>query len=195
MSYTPSYTIDPYLQARLTQHAEALSERYSRLIPFRMDFSFLNGTALSRIRRDDYSAREMYLLAEYALQQLDGIVGYAWVQEFTPRHGIHYHAVFYLNGLHHRVPQKFIYALVDYWRHYTGGDGWFHDCTKDRKRYPVDGQRVLHYADPEQRKALARMLGYLAKTEQKDYSCYCFGLSDVPEPSRRGRPRKQASIC
>ena len=140
---------------------------------------FLNGTALHRIRRDDYSAREMHLLAEYALQELDGIVGYAWIQEFTPRHGIHYHAVFYLNAQHYRMPGKFIDALTDWWRCFTNGDGWFYDGSKRQSYHTFDGQRVLHYDDKTQQAQLQRALGYLAKKEQKDYRNYCFGLSDV----------------
>lgn len=186
-----SYTIDPHLMALISSHAVDLQKTYSRLKPFRMDFFFQRDTTLDHQRRDDWLSCEMHRLAEYALHELDGIVGYAWVQEFTPRHGIHFHAVFYLNAQHHRTPNKFIYALTDWWRCFTHGDGWIHDCSKQQPYHTFEGQRVLNYSDKVQQAQLQRALGYLAKTEQKDYRSYCFGLSDVPAPSGRGRPRKQ----
>ncbi|MDN8559128.1 inovirus-type Gp2 protein [Citrobacter werkmanii] len=187
MSYTP----DPYLLALFSAHAEDLQQSYSRLKPFRMDFFFKANSELYWQRRDDWSCYEMHRLAEYAMQALDGLVGYTWVQEFTPRHGIHFHAVFYLNAQRIRMPNQFVYALTDWWQYFTRGQGWDHDCSTRQSYHVFDGQRVVQYDAPEQLKQLKRVLGYLAKTEQKDYRCYSFGLSDIPQPDGRGRPRKR----
>lgn len=117
------------------------------------------------------------------------VIGYAWVMEFTYNHGLHFHAVFYLNGQKKRNSYSSARYIADEWREITSGDGIFDNC-QSKKYHRVNGRRNIHHLDHEGYKNLAFILSYLAKEEQKDtldeHVCW---LSDIPERSRRGRPR------
>lgn len=184
-----NYALNPVLLSHLFSHAEALRGTYSRLLTFRMDFFYLKRTPLFEQRINDWSCRDMYMLAE-RLIDTSNIVGYSWVMERTAQHGIHFHAMFYLNGHLHQKYYPTAQDALQLWSCLTLGQGYAHICDPGNNNYPVNGQGKFNYHHEQRFNELYYTLSYLAKEEQKE-GLYCYGLSDVPEPDGRGRPRKE----
>ena len=186
--YNVRYPLNPVLLSHLFSHAEALRAKYSRLLTFRMDFFYLKGSPLFEQRINDWSCRDMYMLAERLIDTSD-IVGYSWVMERTEQHGVHYHAMFYLNGHLHQKYYPTAQDVLQLWSYITQGMGYAHICDPSNNNYPVNGQGIFNYHHEHRFEELYYTLSYLAKEDQKE-GLYCYGLSDVPEPDGRGRPRK-----
>ncbi|MCH5051065.1 inovirus-type Gp2 protein [Pectobacterium versatile] len=188
----PNYTMDTKLLSELTNHMELMRERYSDIIPLRMDFAYKKTSQSFRARYRDQLDMDMYRLAERVLIA-HHVIGYAWVMECTELHGLHFHAMFYLDGQRKRNSYLSARVIADEWRNVTDDQGIFHNCQRD-KYHKVDGGRCLHYSDKAGYKNLAFILSYMAKKEQKyDLDIKAFNVSEVPVRSNRGRPRKPLS--
>lgn len=187
--YNARYPFNPVLLSHLFSHAEALRGKYSRLLTFRMDFFYLKGSPLFEQRINDWSCRDMYMLAERLIDTSD-IVGYSWVMERTEQHGVHYHAMFYLNGHTHQKYYPTAQDALQRWQCLTQGQGYGHICEQAKNHYSIHGQGRMDYHQTHRFDALNYTLSYLAKEEQKD-GLYCYGLSHVPAPDGRGRSRAQ----
>lgn len=185
----PNYLMNPFLLAQVHNHAYALKARYSKLLAFRMDFFYLKDSALFWQRTDDYSLCDMWRLAEMAMEFND-VIGYAWVMEYTALHGIHFHAVFYLNGHQHQNYFPTAQNIIQHWQTITRGQGYIHDCGRDTTQYPRQGQGRLDHTQTRRFNSLLYTLSYLAKEDQK-HGVYCCRVSRVEPPSGRGRPRRQ----
>lgn len=181
--------VNPVLLSHLHSHAESLRNKYARLLTFRMDFFYMKGTSLFEQRINDWSFRDMYMLSERLIDTSD-IVGYSWVMERTELHGIHYHAMFYLNGHLHQKYYPIAQDVLQLWLYMTLGQGYVHICDPSANNYPVNGQGKFNYQNDHRFNELLYTLSYLAKEEQKE-GFYCYGLSEVSEPNGRGRPRKE----
>ncbi|MCP5699984.1 inovirus Gp2 family protein, partial [Klebsiella pneumoniae] len=72
-------------------------DRYSDIIPLRMDFAYKTTSRRYADRYRDRWDMDMYRLAERVMSA-GVVIGYVWVMEFTYRHGLHFHAMFYLDG-------------------------------------------------------------------------------------------------
>jgi len=183
-----NYTIDEDLFSTLTEHMERMRDRYSDIIPLRMDFAYKKSSILFNERCYDHWDIDMYRLAERAMRT-DEVIGYAWVMEYTPTHGLHFHAIFYLDGQCKRNSYCSARSIAEEWRDITQNMGTFRNCQKETY-HKVSGVRNLHHLDDKGYRDLAFILSYMAKEEQKDILdtkvCY---TSDVPTRSRSGRPR------
>lgn len=184
----PHYTINAPLFYQLMQHTENLRQKHAKLLAFRMDFFYLKHSSLFLQRHNDWSCCDMYRLAERLLDVSD-VIGYCWVMEYTPEHGIHFHAMFYLNGQKHQKYYPTMEHITALWQQITRMQGWVHDCCRGGNHYPVKGQGKFTYSDVSRFDALMYALSYLAKEDQKQ-NLYCYGLSDVAPLDGRGRPRK-----
>lgn len=185
-----NYTINDELFTNLTEHMERLRERYSDVIPLRMDFAYKTTSRRYADRYRDHWDMDMYRLAERVLR-MGTVIGYAWVMEFTYQHGLHFHAIFYLDGQRKRNCYRSARVIAEQWRSITDGEGIFENCQK-KVYHQVNGARCLHYSDRKGYRDLAFILSYMAKQEQKEaFDLPVSYLSDVPIRSRRGRPRTQ----
>ena len=184
----PNFTIDDELFTDLTDHMERLRERYSDVIPLRMDFAYKTASRRYADRYRDHWDMDMYRLAERVLRA-NTVIGYAWVMEFTCQHGLHFHAVFYLDGQRKRNSYRSARVIAEEWRDVTHGEGIFENCQK-KIYHKVNGSRCLHYSDRKGYCDLAFIVSYLAKQEQKEMlvtPAYC--LSEIKPRGRGGRPR------
>lgn len=169
---------------------ERLRDRYSDVIPLRMDFAYKTTCRRYADRYRDHWDMDMYRLAERAIKA-GNVIGYAWVMEFTYQHGLHFHAMFYLDGQRKRNCYRSARVIAEQWQSITDGEGIFENCQK-KVYHKVNGARCLHYSDRKGYRDLAFILSYLAKQEQKEaYDLPVCYLSDVPIRSQRGRPRTQ----
>lgn len=187
-----NYTIDNELFSTLTEHMERLRDRYSDVIPLRMDFAYKSTSQRFIDRYQDHWDMDMYRLAERVLRS-GCVIGYAWVMEFTHQHGLHFHAVFYLNGQRKRNSYRSARVIAEEWQNITHEAGIFDNCQK-KIYHKVNGGRSLHHLDRKGYRDLAFILSYLAKEEQKGTQdikvCW---VSDIPVRRAGGRPRSCAS--
>ncbi|WP_145551218.1 YagK/YfjJ domain-containing protein [Yersinia intermedia] len=186
-TYNKAYTLNPALLSCLHSHADELRAKYSKLLTFRMDFFYMKGTPLYDQRVNDWSCRDIYMLVERLIDTAN-IVGYSWVMERTEQHGIHYHVMFYLNGNLHKKYYPAAQEALHRWSCITHRQGGVHICDPAKNNYPVNGQGMFKHHHDQRFNELYYALSYLAKEEQKD-GLYCYGLSYVPKPDGRGRPR------
>lgn len=181
LNHEPDY---PLLN-ELFHHQDQLFERYSKLLMLRIDFAY--HTSSNAFENAD--AAHMNRLTEQC-HTIKGLVGYAWVMEHTETHGFHIHAAFYINGQAHRKIWEFWEQIKNRWENITGGEGYAHRC-EPKPHYRVRGEWVVSFSDKQGRRGMQYILSYLAKQSQRmRYPIY--RLSNVPAPSRRGRPRSQS---
>ncbi|HFE2025392.1 TPA: hypothetical protein ACF7W2_004988 [Klebsiella pneumoniae] len=178
---------DSSLQNVLFNHQNQLFDCYSKLLMLRVDFAY-------RQESDSFNAADMnQLVADitWLTEQcttLSGLVGYAWVLEYTEDHRYHVHAAFYLNGQRHRKVWCFWEAIQSQWEDITDGEGYAHRC-EPKGHYRVRGERVTSYDDARGRRGMQYILSYLSKQAQKSLGVIC-QLSNIPAPRTAGRRRK-----
>jgi len=130
------------------------------------------------------------LMAE--LDKLPAVVGYYCVMERTADHGLHVHAVLWLDG--HITQKPYVYAekASVMWREITEDDGHLYRCEK-KESYTADINIPVRYNDPASIHNIRYILSYLAKVEQKEGLCwhYCNEVSARPSV---GRPRRSISL-
>lgn len=182
-----NHPADKSIQRILLTHQDALFERYSKLLMFRVDFAY---------RRESLSfhfADENQMVAQmtYLMQQcsdIPGIVGYAWVMEYAERHRFHVHAAFYIDGQRHRKIWLFWEQIKHLWERITELEGYAHWC-EPKSCYRVRGERVVAASDVRGRRGMQYILSYMGKQEQRT-ARPIYRVSTVPAPVRRGRPRR-----
>lgn len=183
-----TYTLNDELFHDLTDHMERMRDRYSDIIPLRMDFAYKTTSRRYADRYRDRWDMDMYRLAERVMSA-GVVIGYVWVMEFTYRHGLHFHAMFYLDGQRKRNCYCSARVIAEEWRSITDGEGIFENCQK-KVYHKVNGARCLHHSDCEGYQDLAFILSYLAKQEQKeDCEDPVFWLSEIKLRGWGGRPR------
>lgn len=178
------YQMSNQILPELVQHFYRLLNKYSKVIPLRMDFGYRR-TELYR-HPDDW---DIYRIAEELMR--DGkIVGYSWVMEYSPRKKFHFHAMFYLNGQSFKSSYCIARYIGERWIAKTEDEGTFH--ISNRKSYhQVSGTKMVHHNDRERQREIEYILSYMAKTDQKEeFEELIYGTSIVPLNSGRGRPRK-----
>lgn len=189
-----NFLINPFLYHNLFNHVCLLQQKYSRLMPIRMDFAFKAHSVLGQQRNQDLIVSEMYLLAERLIEE-EFIVGYQWVPEYAPDTGLHFHAVFYANAHRFISPHAICNRAVQLWDWITQGQGRFYDCDLRASEYKT-ALSVLNYSRHNSYQTLMYVISYLAKQDQKilnfDYQPV-FYVSDVLPPSTRGRKRSRPS--
>lgn len=193
--HNSKYTFNPLLMEKLVTHFDQLKNKYSKLLPIRIDFYYQKPKALEIDPRQAYC--NMDSLCRKITNQ-NSIVGFAWVMEQTKNENLHFHAVFYVNGQFSLQYYPVYLQIEALWKYITQEQGYCYDCNRYKKDYKVQALKMINHYDNQAREALLYALSYLAKKKQKSSLTSCempvFGFSDVPQPSGRGRPRLIQSL-
>lgn len=182
-----NFTIHIQLNHQLITHLNALQQRYSKILPIRIDIHYDKNDVFNT--DIETAKQEITFLLFQAMQFELDIVGYAVVIVYNENEHIHFHAVFYVNGQKRQKYYPIYSALAYAWHNLT--KGYLYDCQ--RNAYAISGLKMLNHYDEEAYRSVCYMLSYLAKTEQKApfrgrYND-CLFLSEVVAPSNSGRPR------
>lgn len=189
MKQNNRYIHNNHLKTRLFNHHDNLFDNYSKILMLRVDLSYLKDSDAFWMQDEIESAWQMTLLTEQLNIHSD-IIGFAWVMECTELHGIHIHAAFYLDGQRHRKVWNTWQAIECLWGDITNGEGHAQWC-KPQEHYRVRGERVICHDDDKGRNGMTYILSYLSKVDQKE-GRLIYQFSDIPERSRRGRPRRKS---
>ncbi|HCJ5757865.1 TPA: inovirus-type Gp2 protein [Escherichia coli] len=180
----PNYEMNFTILKDVNEHMEALFQRFSKLLPFRIDFAYRKDTPSFGHSCKHSMCIEIYRLLSETQTML---AGYYWVMEYTPDKGLHIHFIGYLDGQRHKNSYQISRQLGDIWRRITEGEGYFHLC-RAKDKYPVRIDHVIHYSDKSAVDDLRYALSYLAKQDQKEHGII-LRRSRLSEKSNRGRPR------
>ncbi|ELY3098586.1 TPA: inovirus-type Gp2 protein [Serratia marcescens] len=182
-----NHLADKFLQNILLTHQDALFERYSKLLMLRVDFAYRQSSLSFNFADEHQLAAEMTYLMEQCAD-IPGIVGSAWVMEYTEQHRFHVHAAFYIDGQRHRKVWLFWEQIKHLWEIITEHEGYAHRC-EPKPFYRVRGERVVAASDVRGRGGMQYILSYLGKREQRT-ARPIYRVSSVPVAVRRGRPRR-----
>lgn len=189
MKQNHHYTHNTYLKTRLFTHLDTLFVHYSKILMLRIDLGYLKRSEAFNLQDEKEMAWQMTLLTEQLTTHTD-IIGFAWVMERSEQHGIHIHAAFYLDGQRHRKIWNTWQMINSLWSDITEEEGYTHRCTP-QSHYRVRGEWVIRHDDRKGRNGMTYILSYLSKVDQKEGELI-YQLSDIPERSRKGRPRRQS---
>ncbi|HCY3149493.1 TPA: inovirus-type Gp2 protein, partial [Escherichia coli] len=139
----PNYEMDFMILKDVNEHMEGLFQRFSKLLPFRIDFAYRKDTPSFGHGCKHSMCMEIYRLLSETQSML---AGYYWVMEYTQNKGLHIHFVGYLDGQRHKNSYQISRQLGDIWRQITEGEGYFHLC-RAKDKYPVRIDHVMHYSD------------------------------------------------
>ncbi|MDU4306828.1 MAG: hypothetical protein E7I24_06570 [Serratia marcescens] len=182
-----NHSADKSIQRILLTHQDALFERYSKLLMLRVDFAYRRESlSFNRADENQLVAQMTYLMEQCA--DIPGIVGNAWVMEYTEQHRFHVHAAFYIDGQRHRKIWPFWEEIKYLWEVITEHEGYAHRC-EPKSFYRVRGERVVAASDVRGRGGMQYILSYLGKREQRT-ARPIYQVSSVPVAVRRGRPRR-----
>lgn len=119
----PNYEMNFAILKDVNEHMEGLFQRFSKLLPFRIDFAYRKDTPSFGHSCKHSMCMEIYRLLSETQTML---AGYYWVMEYTPDKGLHIHFVGYLDGQRHKNSYQISRQLGDIWRRITEGEGYFH---------------------------------------------------------------------
>jgi hypothetical protein len=177
----------PELEYQLRNHVDNLFRRYSKLILLRIDFAYLSHLS-EFIHQDIHGLCADMVQLESRLADVDGIAGYTWVAEYGKDHRYHVHCAIFINGQLRNKAWPVFLEIERLWKSVTENEGYAHRCTPQR-HYRVRTEEMTAHDNEMGVNAMKYILSYMAKTEQKPDGVHC-RFSSIPEPSRKGRPRK-----
>ncbi|ELE9461353.1 inovirus-type Gp2 protein [Salmonella enterica] len=178
---------DWFLGALLNNHTAKMVDRYSCLRALRIDLFYQDHTDkffLQDHRQLEWDVRKLM----NRMMQLEAVVGFFWVIEWTEDHHYHAHVVFWLDGKYTQKPYIWAEKTRELWALITNGDGWLHRC-EFKPHYSASINIPVHYDDADSIANIRQVLAYMAKTQQK-HGLLLFGCNEVPERPVTGRPRK-----
>ena len=183
----------------LIGYADALFERYSRLLILRVDLSYrkqYSKTTQAEARRD----RERLFGNARSNKLFGDMVGYIWKLEHGPVKGFHYHVMFFFDGSKVREDGTLAERVGRYWNEMvTKGRGLSYNCNASKWRYKNCGIGMVNYNDSVLREVgLRSAICYLTKTDlymklQTDGRGMGKGNEPLPK-GPCGRPRSAAGI-
>lgn len=160
----PNYEMDFMILKDVNEHMEGLFQRFSKLLPFRIDFAYRKDTpSFGHSCRHSMCIEMHRLLSETQTM----LAGYYWVMEYTSNKGLHIHFIGYGWATSQQILSD-IRATGRYLRRITEGEGYFHLC-RAKDKYPVRIDHVIHYSDKSAVDDLRYALSYLAKQDQKEH--------------------------
>ncbi|MEY1569781.1 hypothetical protein AB7Z81_15110 [Providencia manganoxydans] len=182
-----NHKADYALQRQLLAHQDRLFASYSKLMMLRIDFAYLKeGDAFEFVDMHQIATDMTHLIEQ--VNELVGVVGFAWVLEYGKAHRFHIHAVFYINGQRYQRVWNFWQDIRAIWKAVTEGEGYAYHCTP-QAHYRVQGERVIAHDDMRGRQGLQHVLKYLAKESQRTPR-RVYQYSEVPEKQKGGRKRR-----
>lgn len=183
----PHYAMNEGLLTEINYHLNGLINKYSKLIMFRLDFQYRSSSD-AYFHQDHHDMFfDIVRIMNFSLDETN-VIGYFWVMENSKRRGIHFHAAFYLNGQLNKSSRLISLKVQKKWEEITGGDGYVHHCSPNKKKYPVTGEKIFSYKDEKLINDTRYILSYMAKKAQKRVQLI-YGMSKVQHRSERGRPR------
>ncbi len=91
----PNYEMDFMILKDVNEHMEGLFQRFSKLLPFRIDFAYRKDTpSFGHSCRHSMCIEMHRLLSETQTM----LAGYYWVMEYTSNKGLHIHFIGYRMG-------------------------------------------------------------------------------------------------
>lgn len=186
MQNKPLWEPDWFLGSLLNNHIDKMVDRYACLRAFRIDLFYQDHTAKFRLQDHHQLEWETRLLMNRMIQ-LDAVVGFFWVIEWTEDHHYHTHAVFWLNGSKTQITYPWAQQAGLLWSDITASEGWHHRC-EFKKHYSTNINIPVRYNDPSSITNIRKVLAYMTKIQQK-HGLLLFGCNEVPVRPLTGRPR------
>ncbi|RIW40438.1 inovirus-type Gp2 protein [Escherichia coli] len=189
MQNRPEWEPDWYLESLLNNHITEMVDRYSCLRAIRVDLFYQHHTTKYHLQNHRQLERDLRVLMA-GMMQVEVVVGFFWVIEWTEDHHYHAHVAFWLDGKYTQKPYLWAEKARELWMSITEGDGWFHRC-EFKPHYSANINIPVRYDDPDSIANIRQVLVYMTKIEQKQ-GMPLFGCNEVPERPLSGRPRKTA---
>ena len=105
----PNYKMDFMILKDVNEHMDGMFQRFSKLLPFRIDFAYRKDTPSFGHSCKHSMCMEIYrLLCETQTM----LAGYYWVMEYTPDKGLHIHFIGYLDGQRHKNSYQISRQLI-----------------------------------------------------------------------------------
>ncbi|UAN51611.1 MULTISPECIES: inovirus-type Gp2 protein [unclassified Serratia (in: enterobacteria)] len=181
-----TWTPDWFLSSVLDWHTGEMVNRYACLLAIRIDLFYRHHTTQYHQKDHCQLERDIRSLMD-KMMNLQAVVGYFWVIEWTEDHHYHGHVVFWLDGNRTQTPYPWAEKAGELWHVITDGDGWHHRC-EFKEHYRANINIPVHYNDPDSITNIRLILEYLTKTQQKE-GLLLHGCNEVPERPLTGRPR------
>lgn len=181
----PNYSMNERLLIDINSHLDLMFDSRSKLLPFRMDFSWRKGTP--RFESGTLSDIQSDINKLVASLPTGTVEGYYWVTELADSKHHHIHAVFYVNGQAHQKSYPISRLIGGLWQKITNGDGFFHICEPQDK-FEFNLGKVVDHRDETAIDGIRYVISYLAKDVQKPFGVIS-GCNVPLPPSGRGRPR------
>ncbi|WP_411512085.1 hypothetical protein QM042_02740 [Escherichia coli] len=168
----------------VNEHMEGLFQRFSKLLPFRIDFAYRKDTPSFGHSCKHSMCMEIYQLPSGS-ERSRAI--YYWVMEYTPDKGLHIPCIGYLDGQRHKNSYQISRQLGDLWRRITEGEGCCRLC-RAKDKYPVRIDHVSCYSAESAVDDLRYATGPQAKRTKEEHGIILDRCRHF-EKSNRGRPR------
>ena len=182
---------DWFLQSLLNNHIDKLVERYSCLRAIRTDLFYQDHTAKFFLRDHRQLERDVRKLMN-RMVQLEVVVGFFWVIEWTEDHHYHAHVVFWLDGSKTQNTYSWAQQAGLYWSDITNREGWYHRC-EFKEHYEANINIPVRYSDPDSITNIRQVLAYMPKIQEK-HGLLLYGCNEVPARPLTGRPRSSQSL-
>ena len=117
------------------------------------------------------------------VMQLEAMVGFFWVIEWTEDHHYHAHVVFWLDGSKTQNTYPWAQQVGLYWCDITDRDGWYHRC-EFKEHYEANINIPVRYSDPDSITNIRQVLAYMTKIQQKR-GCRCLVATKFHPPTDR----------
>lgn len=178
--------IDAHLQVR------------ARVLPVSVDFHYGKKYIHTVTDLEAREHRDKLLTIVRKSKEFDYVVGYIVKMEEGVDRGIHFHAIFLVDGNLRRNASVIATNLAELWSsEVVSGIGYGHDCHRDNNRFKWRNVGMVHYNDLKSIERLHKAIAYLTKPDQylvfrSSLKANVFTMSQKPRlPSARvGRPRK-----
>ncbi len=180
-------TPDDCLLNLANHHLNQVLSRYSKVLAFRMDFSYQKGSN-RYIRNSTLEIQDDLRELMNAMIAKPAICGCFWVLEWTRGGAVHAHAIFYIKGQKHKKSFPFMLEAESAWGDITRSEGKIRWCHAESYHKDNINTIVDHKNDADV-ESLRRIVSYLTKEDQK-HGNPIWGCNEVPPPARQGRPRK-----
>ncbi|GAA5107596.1 inovirus-type Gp2 protein [Orbus sasakiae] len=192
MTTKPRLTSNHFIYYQMDEHLRKLTKVYSKMLPLRIDLHYSLDDNKQCNKTIQQACNDIKALTTKLFECIEHLVGFVWVMEVSKTDNIHFHTFFFANG---QKIQKYypIYEKINsLWLEILNKKGYTYDCNKNKKSYKYNALGILKHNDKDALKRVSYVLSYMAKDEQKEgiEDKYKYGLSKVPKPSGRGRPRK-----
>lgn len=151
-----------------TDYIDQLLDTHSKIQVIRLDLGYTkecaNKASLAQINQD-----LTHLLNNRRSKPsvFGNLIGYIAKREYTEDKGPHIHSLFIYDGQKVSKDAHKGDQIGGYWNQITNGQGIFHNCNRDKRKYTDCALGMIDHADGAKRTALKdKVVAYLCKEEQ-----------------------------